>query len=165
MISSRLYITELIMRLLPETKAFGFKNRLLRWSGARIGKNVRICSSVRITGIGEFIVGDDVWIGPGTFISSTLKIEIGSHVDIAPCVYIGTGTHEIDPVGFHSAGKGISKSVYIGSGVWLCARSVILPGVSIGKKAIVGAGAVVNRSCCDGDIVAGVPAKVVKRLW
>ena len=96
-------------------------------------------------GCGELVIGDDVWIGHEVFISTTSRIEIGSYVDIAPMVYLGTGTHRIDIDGLHSAGEGISRNIKIEDGAWLCVRSTLLPGVVIGKNSVVAAGAVVTK--------------------
>ena len=67
-------------------------------------------------GCGELVIGDDVWIGHEVFISTTSRIEIGSYVDIAPMVYLGTGTHRIDIDGLHSAGESISRNIKIEMG-------------------------------------------------
>ena len=162
--TGRLHVARLIFRLLPETRCFGFKTSLLRWCGVHIGRNVRICSSVTILGGGKLSFGDDVWVGHGTFISSGSAICIGSCVDIGPQVYIGTGTHELDVTGAHSAGQGRHANVVIGSGVWLGARTVVLPGVTIGEKAVTAGGAVVTQDIPARCLVGGVPARILRML-
>lgn len=59
---------------------------------------------------------------------------------------------------------GINKSVHIGDDVWIGTGAIILPGVKIGSRSIVAAGAVVNRDVPEDVLVAGVPARIVKRL-
>lgn len=66
--TSRLWLYSLFCRLMPETRFFGLKASLLRWCGAKIGMNVRICSSASFYGCGELNIGDDVWIGHRTMI-------------------------------------------------------------------------------------------------
>lgn len=61
-------------------------------------------------------------------ISASSNVSIGAYVDIAPRVYIGTETHQIDRIGNYVAGQGINKDVTIGDGAWICANSIILPG-------------------------------------
>ena len=165
--SLRLYIYRLITSLLPETSCFGLKVCLLRWCGAKIGKNVRIGSSAVFLGTGALTIGDDVWIGANNFISpvTPASITIGSHCDLGPGVMIITGSHEIDPVGDHTAGKGIASSVSIGEGCWLGARSTILPGVNLARKTLVAAGSVVTQNV-EGEsmLVAGVPAELKRGL-
>ena len=160
----RLYLYNLIVRLLPETRFFRFKVAFLRWCGATVGKNVRICSSAKIQGNGQVIIGDDIWIGSQTLLMSTSKIQLGSHIDIAPQVSILTGTHELNCASGRAAGRGISLDIQIGDGVWLGACSKILPGVTIGNSTMVAAGSVVTRDQPSHSLVAGVPA-VVKKSW
>ena len=138
---------------------------MLRWCGVKVGKNVRINSSAKISGDGELEISDDVWIGSGCrFISvGDAKVKIGAHCDFGPEVMILTGSHEIDPNGLHIGGKGISASVTIGDGCWIGARSTILPGVILGAKNLVAAGAVVTRSVdVEKSLIAGSPAKIKK---
>lgn len=160
--SFKLWIWKLFTWWLPETRCYSFKVSLLRWCGAKVGKNVRIVSGVEIVGNGKLVIGDDVFIGAGSRIVpvSSAVIEIGSHIDIAPQVMILTGTHEVDFNGEHVAGKGYAKSVKIGDGCWLCARSMILPGVELAPKTLVAAGAVVTKSVVTSCTrVGGVPAR------
>ena len=158
--SAKLYVYGLIAQFLPETKAFKFKASLLRWCGAEVGKGARICSTARFVGCGELRIGDETWVGPGVFISSGARVEIGARVDIAPFVFIGTGTHEIVNAGPRVAGKGCHNEVTIKDGSWIGVRSVLLPGMVVGSRAIVAAGSVVTKSVPDGCLVAGVPSTV-----
>jgi acetyltransferase-like isoleucine patch superfamily enzyme len=106
-------------------------------------------------------VGDHVFIGAGTEIDVLLSVAIGAHTLIAPGVFITDHGHRrgrerrLDEQGNESA------PVVIGTDVWLGARSVVLPGVTIGDGAIVGAGAVVTKDVPAYTIVAGVPARKV----
>ena len=164
--SVRLWIYSLVVRLLPETRCFGLKAFMLRRCGARVGRNVRINSSVRILGTGRLEIGDDVWLGAGVFLSPVgdATITIGPHCDFGPQVMVLTGSHEIDPDGEHIGGRGTAQSVTIGSGSWLGARATILPGVSLAEKTVVAAGAVVAKdSAVEKTLLAGVPA-VEKKL-
>lgn len=160
----RLYICNLLFHLLPETRCYPLKASLLRWAGAKVGSNVRVCSSVTILGPGCLEIGDDTWVGHQVFIVSSSSVRIGRCVDIAPKVFIGTGTHQLDPKGKHSAGLGINRDVVIGDGVWLGVCSTILPGISIGHKAVVAAGAVVTRDVPERKVVGGIPAEILKDL-
>ncbi len=163
--SSRLWIYYLISRFLPETKFFEIKSVLLRWCGAKIGENVRICSSARFFGGGKLDIGDDVWIGTDNVIHSVSKasIRIGNCCDLGPGVMILTGSHQIDSNGKHIAGKGTFANVEIGVGCWLGARCMILPGVSLAEKTVVAAGAVVTQDVNNTSmLIAGVPAVIKK---
>lgn len=162
----RLWVYRRLTWWLPETRFFAWKRFLLGWAGATIGTDVRINSSALFSGNGDLCIGDDVWVGAGCRIYSTAgaKVTIGSHCDFGPEVMIITGSHEIDPVCSHIAGKGTAASVTIMDGAWLGARATILPGVILAEKTVVAAGSVVirpNFECT--TLVAGAPAVPKKR--
>lgn len=156
--TTKLYIYHLITMFLPETKGFGIKRILLRWAGAKVGKNVRICSSATIIGSGDLEIGDNTWIGHDSMIVCSKNVKIGADCDFAPRVYVGDGSHRIDLTGKRIAGKGFSLPIVIGDGCWLCTYAVILPGVSIGERSVLAAGAVAKGDYCDNALLAGVPA-------
>lgn len=163
-LTSRMYVVSLAFRLIPETQCFNLKRRLLFWAGVNVAAGVRICSSATILGSGSLSIGQNTWVGHESLIVSACSISIGRDVDIAPRVYIGTGTHKVDAANPRSAGTGVSKPVRIGDGAWLGAGCIILPGVNIGYKAVVAAGAVVAQNVEPYTMVGGVPAKLIKAL-
>ena len=137
---------------------------MLRWAGAKVGKNVRVCSSVMIVGAGNLEIGDNTWIGHRSLISASSSVRIGKNVDIAPNVFIGNGTHGITPERDRVADLEFSRDVEVGDGCWLCAGCMVLPGVSIGSKCVVAAGSVVTRSFGTMKLLAGVPASIKREL-
>lgn len=89
------------------------------------------------------------------------KIHIGRGTQIANGVAIITSNHDLWDISRHSTGK----DVFIGKDCWIASNAVILPGVRLGEHTIVGAGAVVTKSFPEGwSVLAGVPAKVIKKL-
>lgn len=161
---SILYLCSILFPMFPDTRCFGIKRVLLRFAGAKIGKNVRICSSVRIKGNCKLVIGDNTWIGHNCLIVCSANIMIGSDVDIAPMCYIGTGIHEITPCSDKIAGNGYSLPIRISNGCWLCVRSTILPGTTIDTKCIVAAGSVVKGSYKSLSLIGGIPAKAIRTL-
>lgn len=159
------YFVQLFIRLIPETRFFWLKVKLLRIAGVTIDSSVRACSSVTILGNGSLSVGRDVWIGHQSMIVCSADVAIGARVDIGPRAYIGTGSHVIDPLGDRAAGPGESLPISIGDGAWIGAGATILPGVSIGRMAVIGAGAVVTTNVAPGDVVIGVPSRRLRNLW
>jgi acetyltransferase-like isoleucine patch superfamily enzyme len=110
----------------------------------------------------RMLIGSGTWIGQQCFFHSAGGIEIGRHVGIGPGVKILTSSHQLEDVELpilHSpvqfAPVVIRDNSDIGVGV------ILLPGVTIGIGAQVGAGAVVTNSVDDYAVVAGVPAKVL----
>lgn len=157
------YINNILIPILPETRCFALKRWMWKRAGVRIGRNVRISSSAKMFGAGELSIGDNTWIGHQCTIIASSRITIGANVDIAPKVYIGTGTHTINPNSEHIAATDISRDVTIGDGCWLCVNSTILPGTELAAKTVVGAGAIVSSVFKEDCIlIAGIPAKKIK---
>lgn len=115
-----------------------------------------------------FQVGKYVYIGPDLIIASPISekscnLIIGDRVAIGPRVTIvlssdANWSNLMQHIDF------VKSTVTLGDDCWVGAGAIILPGVKIGKMAIVGAGAVVVKDVDDFTVVAGVPAKVIKRL-
>jgi acetyltransferase-like isoleucine patch superfamily enzyme len=106
-------------------------------------------------------IGQRVFINAGCQFQDQGGIEIGDDVLIGPQTIIATLNHDPNP---EKRGGMIPKPVKIGDKVWLGARVTICPGVTIGEGAIVGAGAVVTKDVPSRTVIAGVPAKVIKKL-
>jgi acetyltransferase-like isoleucine patch superfamily enzyme len=97
----------------------------------------------------------------GCYIDGRNGIVIGKNVWIGPKVSIISMNH--DPYDYHQYIK--TEPIVIGDNCWLCTGCIILPGVKLGNHVIVAAGAVVTRSFEEDNIVlAGVPARIIKRL-
>lgn len=160
----RLFIINKVIRALPGTRMFSLKRKLLAFAGARLGMNVRVMAT-KILGPFELQVGDNTFIGEDTFLVGAVnsRIKIGKDCDISSRVTIVTGTHELTPDGDKMAGEGYGKDIVIGNGVWIGIGSIILGGVTIGNRAIIGAGSVVTKDVPDYCVVAGNPAKIIKK--
>jgi acetyltransferase-like isoleucine patch superfamily enzyme len=127
-----------------------------------IGERFKIWSGHRktlISGGGRLRIGDRVFVNCGTVIICVEEIVVGDDVAFA---------HEVLVLDSNSHGvegrPHVSAPVRIGDGTWLGARSMVLPGVSIGRRVVVAAGAVVTRDVPDDVLVAGNPARVVREL-
>ncbi|WP_205623577.1 acyltransferase [Anditalea andensis] len=153
-----------ILPFIPETSLFSLKSKMYSWMGVKLGGNVRICSSLRVRGIGNLNIGANTWVGHDCRIISTSMVHIGKNVDIAPNVLMTTGTHSVDITGERVAGEGKSEDIIIGDGTWIASSVTILPGSVIGEKSLVAAGAVVRGVFPPGVLIGGVPAKIIKNL-
>ncbi|MCY9848582.1 sugar O-acetyltransferase [Pectobacterium jejuense] len=91
------------------------------------------------------------------------KVKIGDNVFIAPNVGIYTAGHPLDAKR-RNQGLEYAHPVTIGDNVWIGAGVNILPGVSIGSNSIIGAGAVVLHSVPEGVLVAGNPARIIRKI-
>lgn len=99
---------------------------------------------------------------PGCYFSNVKgKIIIGKGTYIAPNVGIITANHNVYNLDEHEEGR----DVIIGKNCWIGMNSIILPGVILGDRTIVGAGSVVTKSFPEGNvIIAGNPAKIIRKL-
>ncbi|WP_417800494.1 acyltransferase [Tenacibaculum sp.] len=158
------YFLRKFLKLLPDFSLPYLTTKIYRLIGYNIHKSVRLFSSVEILGEINLSIGHDTFIGANTFISGgDSNISIGEKCDISSNVQIISGTHKIDFKGERVAGKGYSKDIVIGDGVWICAGAIILGGVTIGDMAIIAAGAVVNKDVEAYTIVGGNPAREIRR--
>ncbi len=110
-------------------------------------------------------IGDRCLIGRGCHIVGHWSIELGDDIQTGPYVYITDQNHSyLDPDQPIGAQVPVEAAVRIGSGSWLGANVVVLPGSTIGENVVVAAGAVVRGDVPDHCVVAGVPARVVRRF-
>jgi maltose O-acetyltransferase len=162
--SIRLFLYNNLVGLLPETRCYVFKARLLGMCGVNIHYTARVVSSARFWGSYELSVGMDSFIGHEVLVAGgNCRIVIGNCCDIGPRVSLVAGTHEIDMIGLHTAGAGNSKDIIIEDGVWMGANAIVLGGVTIGKKSVISAGSIVKNNIPPFVIGAGNPCKPVKR--
>ncbi|MBU3935353.1 acyltransferase [Patescibacteria group bacterium] len=102
-------------------------------------------------------IGHDTIVGDNAFLDGRGNLSIGSHVDIASQVLIYTNQHDI-----HSPDFGNQFGpVVIADYVFVGSRAIILPHVSIGKGAVIAAGAVVTKNVPEGEVWAGIPAQKI----
>jgi acetyltransferase-like isoleucine patch superfamily enzyme len=137
-----------------------------------IGNNVRFGSFLKINTY--FIdpknkpsvkINDNCYIGDNFTILCANNILIEKNVLIASNVLITDENHGIDPTqNYYMYQRLITNKVIIGEGTWVGANVIILPGVSVGKKCVIGAGTVVSKSIPDYSMVVGVPGKVIKKF-
>lgn len=127
-----------------------------------IGDSCLLRDGVRIQGgLGTLRIGDFFSINHNSSITFNGDLEIGNYVMIGPGVAITTGGHSIDNRQIMRFQKDTYKKTVIEDDVWIGANAVILPGVTIAKGTVIGAGAIVTKDTEPYSIVAGNPAKVI----
>ena len=110
--------------------------------------------------------GTNIRIGAGVFVNfncvilDVVEVRIGDGVQIGPCVQILTADHPRDPAE-RATGIEWGRSVTIRRNVWIGGGAILLPGVTIGDDALIGAGSVVTRDVPPGATVVGNPARVL----
>ena len=112
-------------------------------------------------GINTFL-GDDVFLNTGCVILDCTRVEIGAKTLIGPAVQIYTAEHPLDPE-LRATASETARPVILGRNVWIGGGAILLPGVTVGDDAIVGAGSVVTKDIPAGCVAVGNPATVVKQ--
>jgi len=128
-----------------------------RLGGIKIGEGSALHMGTRFYNPSNIAIGKDSIIGESAVLDGRDKLIIGNHVDIASEVMIYNAEHDIKDPSFSA----IHAPVIVEDYVFIGPRAIILPGVTIKKGAIVGAGAVVTKDVGEGLIVGGVPAKQI----
>jgi putative colanic acid biosynthesis acetyltransferase WcaF len=134
-----------------------------RWLLVLFGSSVSPSSSINRKAIIDYpwnlVIGNKSSIGRDSWIIAIDRVEIGEKTCIAPQVKIISGSHEIDSPGFNA----ITKPIKIGSCCWIGVGATILCGVSVGDWVIIGACSVVTKNIEPWNIVAGNPARFIKK--
>lgn len=132
-----------------------YRRFFYRMFGMRIGKGSAIHMHLKLYNPFNIVIGEDSIVGEGTVLDGRDKLVIGNHVDIASEVMIYNAEHDVKDPNF----KAISAPVIIEDYVFIGPRAIVLPGVTLKKGCVVGAGAVVTKDIPEYSIVGGVPAK------
>ena len=128
----------------------------------RSGKNINIEKGAYFGGGSQIKIGDNSGIGVNCRVCG--PVTIGNNVMMGPDVIILTEIHKFDrlDIPMREQGYDSPEPVTIGDDVWIGTRVIILPGVSIGKGAIIGAGSIVTKDVPEYAIACGNPAQMVK---
>lgn len=131
---------------------------LLRERFAAVGSDARIRPPFYCDYGYNIHLGAAVFLNFNCVILDVVEVKIGDATQIGPGVQILTADHPRDP-GERSTGAEWGRRISIGRNVWIGGGAIVLPGITIGDDAIVGAGSVVTRNVPPGATVVGNPAK------
>jgi len=150
---------QFFLKAIPGKTGCAIRRRL---SPSKIGKNSLVWDGVQVDYPSKLTVGENTSINRGGVINAGGNIYIGSNVLIGPNVTIYSQNHNykskeelINQQGYER------KAVYIEDDVWLAANTVVLPGVRIGRGAVIAAGSVVTKDIKPYSVCAGVPARLI----
>jgi len=138
---------------------FGWRRFVLRCFGARVGREVHLYASTRIYFPWNLTIGDWSAIGEDAFIYNLGVVTIGAKATISHRAHLCAGTHD-----YRQADLPLLKPpIEIADQAWVCADAFVGPGITVGQGAVVGARAVVTKNVEPWTVVAGNPARVIKR--
>ena len=107
--------------------------------------------------------GKNIRLGQRAFINYNCVLEIGDDLQMAPAVQLYTALHPLDAETRRS-GLESARPIRIGNDVWIGGGAIVLPGVTIGDRCVIAAGSVVTRDVPPDTLVAGNPARPLRRL-
>ncbi|MEU3554500.1 WcaF family extracellular polysaccharide biosynthesis acetyltransferase [Streptomyces fragilis] len=114
---------------------------LLRAFGATVGERVLIRHRVRVLWPWKLTVGDHTWIGEGAWLLNLEPVTLGRHVCVSQEALLCTGSHDHRAADFRYRNAPIT----VEDGAWIAARATVLAGATVGRHAVVGAGAVLHQ--------------------
>lgn len=132
---------------------------LLRLFGAKLAETVNINRKSNIELPWNLRMGHLSSLGENSWIYCLDKIEIGQKCCIGKDVYLITGSHSIESVNFNMT----TQPIIINDGCWIATGSYVLAGVTLGRFSVVGAKSIVVKNTEEFDVVAGNPARFIKK--
>ena len=160
--AERQQVQELLRRY-NRSVAASERQALLRQLLGQVGQGVIIESPFYCTYGRNIHIGDFVYLNFNCTIIDNNEVHIGSHTMIGPVVQIYTAAHPLQAAP-RNQGWEVARPIVIEDNVWLGGGAILLPGVRIGRNAVVGAGAVVSRDVPADTVVAGNPARVIREI-
>lgn len=144
----------------PSPRPLHFWRRwLLKLFGAKLGANCRIDPSVRIWAPWNLNLGDEVAFGHHVDCYNVARVSVGSHATVSQYAFLCSATHDITEPHMRL----VSAPIEIGAQAWVCAGAFIGPGITVGEGAVTGAHSVVTKNVPPWTVVAGNPARFLKR--
>lgn len=128
----------------------------------KVGKNLWLQPPFYCDFGKNITLGDNVYMNFNCVILDVAKVTIGSFVFMGPNVQIYTAGHPLDYLERRKVEYG--KPIVIGDDVWIGGGAILCPGITIGSKSVIGAGAVVTKDVPDNVVAAGNPAKILRHL-
>lgn len=148
------YFANIVFLLNPWFPYSGLKVRILRLFGAKVGRNVVIKPSVNVKYPWNLIIGDNTWIGENVWIDNLVTTIIGNNCCISQGAMLLCGNHDYTSTDFSL----IVKPIVIEDGCWLCAKSVVCPGVTMHTHSILSVLSVATSDTDAYTIYSGNPA-------
>lgn len=125
----------------------------------KFGKDSFIFGRVTVFYPENVTLGKNSALDEGVILNARAPIKIGDDVHLSPGVFVTTGSLNLEKAYPHRERD--IKPIKIGSGTWIAAQSIILPGVTIGQNCVISANSLVNKDVPKDAVVAGTPAEIV----
>ena len=153
--------TEAYSRITINT--LSYKDRMAKAIVKEFGENANIIPPFTCDYGCNVKVGDNTVINHSGIFLDTNEINIGKHALIGPKSGLYGAIHPFD-VEARNEGIEKAKTINIGDGAWLGGKVTVVPGVSIGKHSVIGAGSVVTKDIPDDVVAVGNPCRVIRKI-
>lgn len=152
-----------LLWILNRTESLAERRILLQRLLGNLGQDSTIEPPFYCTYGRNLYLGDHVYLNVLCTVIDNGEVRIGNQVMIGPAVQIYTAAHPLQAQA-RNEGWEVAKRIVIEENVWIGGSAILLPGVTVGRNAVVGAGAVVTRDVPPSTVVAGSPAKVIREI-
>ena len=162
-------VANLLGGLLPTFTSGAIRSRIYRVLGFDVHPSAFIEAPIKVIS-GQRHAKNRLHIGPRTRFGVGIVLNVDDHITIEEGATIGpfcllyTTSHNIGPSSFRCGEELTSAPIVIEQGAWVALKCTILPGVTIGRGAVVATGSVVTSNVAPNTLVGGVPAKFIKHL-
>jgi putative colanic acid biosynthesis acetyltransferase WcaF len=135
-----------------------WRSGILRLFGAQLGPRCHIYPATRIWAPWNLVCGEAACIANDAEVYNPAPVTIGRDTVVSQGALLCSATHDYRDPNFPI----VHGQITIGAGAWIAARAIVLPGVSIGERTVIGAGAVVTKSMPSDSVCGGNPAQVIQ---
>ena len=137
---------------------YGMKSLILRLFGASVGSGLVIKPNINIKYPWFLSIGNNVWLGEGSWIDNLSMVEIGDNVCISQGALILTGNHNYTKQTFDL----VTKKIIIKDGVWIGAKAIVCPGVICESHSVLSVGSIATNNLQAYTVYSGIPAEPIR---
>lgn len=138
---------------------FGWRRLLLRAFGADIGPGAHIYPKAEIWAPWNLACEPGATIADGAIVYNPAPVWLGTHAIVSQQAYLCGASHDADDPAFPL----FARPIRIGAYAWVCARATVMPGVTLGERAVLALGSVATRDLEPDMIYGGMPARALRR--
>ena len=138
---------------------FAWRRTMLNLWGAHVDAHARVYPSAKVWAPWRLVVDDYATLAPGVEVYNPSEVRLEHHAIVSQDAYLCTASHDYNSPEFTF----ITAPIRIGAHAWVCARAIVLPGVSVGEGAVLAAGGVASKDLDPWTVYAGNPARAVKK--
>ncbi|WP_105258037.1 acyltransferase [Pseudoalteromonas sp. T1lg88] len=155
------FVRLLLIWLPDQPEIMRFRGWLYSFAMIEAGKNFQVSSNVILRGLTKLKVGSDVYIAPNCILNCIDSVSLQDEVMLGFATVVVSGNHtKVD--GSYRFGKSKLAPIVVHKGAWVGANVTIVAGAEVPPGCAVAAGACVSKKFTKGNVIAGLPAKIIR---